>query len=240
MKKVAGSWKHSKQPDSAEFSDYKQRLDNVVKALEATSASTAASQKVWKTLAADQAKAVENYMNMYPDDDDVRNKARDAVAASSKVTADFTKSEDSGAPANVIDKHVKQYLAEIKSLQTEYKKLGSAKVDYDMYGSKVQSLEGSKKQDETKIERNRTKLEEARINYESILEATIKRQKELYAKRQTLFKAGFVSYWLSQGTYIAFLSGNYANVVRYAKENESTMMALDVNSIRDENTPVQV
>ena len=86
-------------------------------------------------------------------------------------------------------------------------------------------IEGGKKVDDDKVERNKTKREETRLNDESMLDATITRQKELYGRRHTIFQA-----WVAQGRYVEGMDTR--KPLKYARDNEKGTLGLDVHAIK--------
>eukprot|EP00184_Porphyridium_aerugineum_P004653 CAMPEP_0184697556 /NCGR_PEP_ID=MMETSP0313-20130426/4487_1 /TAXON_ID=2792 /ORGANISM="Porphyridium aerugineum, Strain SAG 1380-2" /LENGTH=242 /DNA_ID=CAMNT_0027156369 /DNA_START=290 /DNA_END=1018 /DNA_ORIENTATION=+ len=234
LKKTTFKIAHGKEPENSEFIDYKQRISNMVKALTESSQQLEKAEKQWRQIYADQKKHAENFANLYPDDDDIRTVAKSAVEVMKKIDDATSPAKTEAMSHTKIHRQVKTFLAEYKTLESEYSKLTDAKTEYEMYKKKVDDLEKAKKQDEEKILRNASKFEEVKTTYENQLEAVISRQKAFYGKRKEVFRASFVSFWLAQQTYESLIGAECATVLQYAKQHEKAMLELDVGSLKSE------
>jgi len=232
LKKTAFKVSAHKEPENAEFADYKQRIANVVKALTESSSQLDKAEKQWHTLFTEQKKQAENFANLYPDNDELRKVAKQAVEITDAMQSQSVSTSPLSSQYSTIAGKVKTYLAEYKTLESEYARLANAKTESELYRKKVDDLEKAKKQDEEKMSRNLAKYDDAHTTYERQLEGVIARQKQFYGKRKEVFKAAFVAYWLAHGTYASLLSGKVGPLSDYVQANEQNMLTLDVANLK--------
>uniref|UniRef100_A0A6T6ANG6 BAR domain-containing protein n=1 Tax=Compsopogon caeruleus TaxID=31354 RepID=A0A6T6ANG6_9RHOD len=227
--KKAKSFGRCSIPESQEFQEYKLRIENVVKTLEANALANREMAALWKKLGAEQKKNAENFMNMYPDDDELRTAAVSAHGSCMENEAHVSSVTEDRSSCVVVDRAVKQYIAEMKNLSMDYKRLHEARTEFGFYQDKMASLEAAKRPDEEKIDRNREKLMDAQTNYEDLLAWVIERQEDLYSKRKDIFKASFVVYWLSQAKYVEHSSRDFLQQFGFGRKHEKQMLELDIN-----------
>ncbi|KAA8491184.1 hypothetical protein FVE85_9479 [Porphyridium purpureum] len=223
------------EPEHEEFLELKQRIANMVKTLTESATQLDKAEMHWQTLFAEQKQTAENFANLYPDDDDLRKIAKTAVEVTAEVERSAAQSRESSTYV-AINKQVKAFLAEYKTLESEYKQLTDAKTEFEMYRKKCDDLEKARRPDEERILRNATKFDEAKLSYEQNVETVIQHQKQFYAKRKEVFRAAFVSYWLAHGMHMDHLKAKIGPVNAYAKSCEKDLVNLNIASIRgDEN-----
>jgi len=234
VKKAAANMKASSMPENAEFTSLKAQLDGLYKFLETNNNNIAELGSKWTALANDTKKMTENYASLYPETDAVKPAAKEASSAAAK-SAGRAAGIESGEKVGTIVKTIKKYLTELSALNPEYAKLADAKVEYEMYKSKTEGLEGAKKKDAEKIERNQGKTEAAKISYEGSLDSTVVRMKALWAKRGPVLKASLTAFWLAQSGHVAQLTEDLAVPTKFAADNEAAMVKLDISAIKIES-----
>lgn len=199
MHKIKKATHSGKGAENAEFSDYKNRLENLSTYLRSSSAALNASEQAWRDVCNRQKQFADQFANRYPDKDQVRDFSKQSVQASQALVKEFVlKTEGSTAAHWQIDAVVQDYLTEIDEISAEYKPIADAMKEVTMYTKKVDDLQTAKKQDESKIARNMEKLDDARKSYEDILDRVVEKMKTVYNKRQVAMKATYVAYWSSQ------------------------------------------
>lgn len=189
----------AKGTENAEFSDYKNRLENLGSYLRESSAALNESEKAWKEVCYKQKIFAEKFANRYPDKDQVREFGKQSSQLSSGLVKEFVlKTEGSSAAHWAVDAVVQDYLTEIDEIANEYRPIADGMKEVSMYNKKVDDLQNAKKPDDSKISRNMEKLEEAKKKYEKVLDRVVEKQKKVYHKRQVALKATYVAYWSSQ------------------------------------------
>jgi len=225
-RKTVGLGTAKNQPVNAEFDNLRQSLDNVSKALTSALADIDSAEKSWKTLVTSASHFSSALHSLYPTDDDLRALFK---TTHEQVSAPLTKQmAEDGAPdsqVKSIERMVRAYLTEIKTLSAEYTKVDHARRDYAMFQAKADKLAkknssggGGDKQTKN-IDKNLNNLEESKAKYNSILEGTVHRMKSTYDKATTMFRAAFVAYWLYHNDMTKVVNENFRPAFSYARAN---------------------
>eukprot|EP00180_Rhodochaete_pulchella_P004361 Plantae.Rhodophyta-Rhodochaete_pulchella.ctg8158.p2 GENE.Plantae.Rhodophyta-Rhodochaete_pulchella.ctg8158~~Plantae.Rhodophyta-Rhodochaete_pulchella.ctg8158.p2 ORF type:complete len:263 (-),score=61.15 Plantae.Rhodophyta-Rhodochaete_pulchella.ctg8158:1942-2730(-) len=237
VKRGAAKVRYASAPDNGEYLSYKRQLEGVCRTLEAAIAALAQSQKMWRAMSVEEKTAAKKYVTMYPDEDYIRDMAEQAASAVRDMDKEFASVQSAESTVRMLDKNARAYVTEIKALSVDYKMVADAKLEYEMYRQKFDALESARRKEDDRIDRNKVKLEESKLNYEGTVRATIERQKELFPKRHTMYKTALCAYWLAQLMYVRAMEENTRELVEYAEENESILFALDVAKLQRKPKP---
>eukprot|EP00172_Hildenbrandia_rubra_P001976 Plantae.Rhodophyta-Hildenbrandia_rubra.ctg26226.p1 GENE.Plantae.Rhodophyta-Hildenbrandia_rubra.ctg26226~~Plantae.Rhodophyta-Hildenbrandia_rubra.ctg26226.p1 ORF type:complete len:279 (+),score=69.43 Plantae.Rhodophyta-Hildenbrandia_rubra.ctg26226:1255-2091(+) len=194
----------TKAEGNAEFNDYKGRLENLAVSLTASHTALKQSDEAWKVLVHSQKTFAEEFSNKYPDKDTTREFSKKSAESSQAVAKEFILKTDEGTATHwKLDAIPQAYIGEIREIEATYKDLTKSNTDLELYKKKVQDLQKPRKKDLTdkeksKVERNIKKLEENQQKHDELLDKTVERMKEVYAKRQVAMKSAYVAFWLSQ------------------------------------------
>lgn len=184
---------------NAEYTNYQNRLDNLSNYLRASSEALNVSEQSWKEVCNAQKTFAGQFVNRYPDSDQIRDFGKRSATASQSLVKEFVlKTDGSQAEHWQVDAVVQEYLAEIARIQAQYEKVTDKHKEVQLYTTKMDDLQKAKKLDEAKIARNMKKLEEAENAYQETLERVVECMTEVYSKRQVALKATYVAYWSSQ------------------------------------------
>lgn len=229
-RKTVGHSAGKHEPGNTEFDNLKQGLDNVSKALTAALADIDTAEKSWKTLAKSAAHFSSGLHSLYPKEDDLRALFKTTL---DEVEAPLQKEMDSvtepTSKVKSIERIVRAYLTEIKTLAAEYNKVSNARKDYAMYNAKVDKL-GKKTEQSDKQSRNLDKLEDSKAKYDSILGGTVHRMKSTYEKAPTMFRAAYVAYWLYHSQMSSSVTKHFKPSYTYSNAHAEGLFKLSESS----------
>lgn len=235
MHKIKKAAHSGKGAENAEFSDYKNRLENLSTYLRSSSAALNASEQTWRDVCNRQKQFADQFANRYPDKDQVRDFSKQSAQASQALVKEFVlKTEGSTAAHWQIDAVVQDYLAEIDEISAEYKSVADAMKEVTMYTKKVDDLQTAKKQDESKIARNMEKLDDAKKTYEGILDRVVEKMKAVYNKRQIAMKATYIAYWSSQLRAFNLLDNSLEPTREFVENSIEGLSALKIRGMTPE------
>ncbi len=219
---VVGGLQARNEPKNAQFENAQQRLDNVERALTNALDSIDKAEKSWIAVADAAQDFCDGLHSLYPQDDNIRMLFKKTLDETSTLQKDVKTDSDASSDVKGIERVVRGYLSEIKTLKSEYPKVEVARRDYAMYQRKVDRMEHKDSQDEKKVKFLEL-LEGARATYYSILDGIIHRMNSTYDKSPTMFRAAFVAYWLCQRKVHGAVSEYFQPAIDYAGENESNL-----------------
>lgn len=236
MHKIKKAAHSGKGAENAEFADYKNRLENLSTYLKSSSEALNVSEQAWREVCNRQKTFAEQFVNRYPDKDEVRNFAKQSSQASQALVKEFVlKTEGSTAAHWQVDSVVQEYLGEIAEIAQEYKPIADAMKEVTMYTKKVDDLQVAKKPDESKIARNMEKLDEAKKAYDEILDRVVDQMKAVYCKRQVALKATYVAYWSSQLRAFNLLDASLEPTRAFVENAVEPVCALNIRSMTEED-----
>eukprot|EP00177_Eucheuma_denticulatum_P007430 GFKZ01013524.1.p1 GENE.GFKZ01013524.1~~GFKZ01013524.1.p1 ORF type:complete len:244 (-),score=42.44 GFKZ01013524.1:630-1361(-) len=229
-RKTVGIAAARNEPVNAEFENIRQSLANVSKALNAALSDVDSAEKSWNTLVSNSTHFSAGLHSLYPEEDDLREIFKKTLEnLEGPLSKEMATLNDPTSKVRGIERMVRAYLTEIKTLTAEYHKVEKARKDYVMYQNKVDKL-GQKEGQSDKQSRNLDKLEAAKATYHSILDGTIHRMKSTYEKAPTMFRAAYVSYWLYQSQMTALVQDHFKESFTIAKSNTDSLFSLSESS----------
>lgn len=215
---------------NAEFDHVRQSLDNVSKALTGALTDIDQAEKSWRTLVSSSEHFSSGLHSLYPQDDDVRNLFKKTIDdVGGPLTKEMADATDAKSKVKTIERMVRAYLTEIKTLAAEYSKVETARKDFAIYQTKVDKL-GKKEAESSKQSRNLDKLENSRATYNSVLEGTTHRMKTTYEKAPTMFRAAYVAYWLYHSTMSSIVTKHFKPSFDYAKAHADHLFSMSQGS----------
>lgn len=236
MKRKVGT----KAEGNAEFNDYKGRLENLANSLTASHTALKQSDEAWKVLVHSQKTFAENFSNKYPDKDTTREFSKKSAESSQAVQKEFILKSDEGTATHwKLDAIPQAYIAEIREIETTYKDLTTSNTDLELYKKKVQDLQKPKKKDLTdkeksKVERNIKKLEENQKKHDELLDKTVDRMKEVYAKRQVPLKSAYVAFWLSQMRAFEMVDKSITITREFVRASVDDLLSVNMAKLTEE------
>lgn len=231
----------NKAEGNAEFNDYKGRLENLTSTLSASHTALKQSDEAWKVLVHSQKTFAESFANKYPDKDPTREFAKKSAASSQATNKEFILKTDEGSATHwKLDAIPQAYIAEIQEVEATYKELTVSNTDLELYKKKVQDLQKPRKKDLTdkeksKIERNVKKLEENQTKHDDLLDKTVDRMKEIYAKRQVALKCAYVAFWLSQIRAFEMVDKSITVTREFVGSSVDTLLETNMSKLTEEH-----
>ncbi len=217
---VVGGLQSRHEPKNAEFETAQQRLENIERALTNALDSIEKAERSWERVADTASEFCDGLHSLYPLDDELRTLFKRTLDETAALQREVKAEADVGGNVQQIERVVRGYLTEIKTLKSEYPKVEIGRREYAMLQRKVDKLEHKDPADEKKM-RNLDLLEGARATYFSILDGIIHRMNSTYNKSPTMFRAAFVAYWLTQRKVHGAVSQYFQPAINYASENEA-------------------
>lgn len=208
------------EPKNAQFENAQQRLDNIERALTNALDSIERAERSWESVADSAHDFCDGLHSLYPTDDALRTLFKKSVDETAALQRECKADAEVGANTQQIERVVRGYLTEIKTLKSEYPKVEIARKDFAMYQRKVDKLENKDATDEKKVKFLEL-LEGARATYYSILDGIIHRMNSTYDKSPTMFRAVYVAYWLTQRRVHGAVSQFFRPAIEYAADNEA-------------------
>lgn len=215
-RKTFGRVTSKHQPVNAEFDTLSNNLENVQKALTAALDDIDTSDKAWKAVVSNTNEFSSRLHTLYPQDDDVRALFKASLDVQDKIAPEIESVKDAKSKVKSIERMVRAYLIEIKTLTEEYSKVEKARRDYSLYQSKANKLSKKAQGDSDRQSKNLDKLEASKATYNSILLGAVHRMTSTFEKSPTMFRATFVAYWLYQSRFSGVISTNFARSFEYA------------------------
>lgn len=219
------------QPINAEFDTHRNHLQNVAKSLTTALSEIDQAEAQWKELIKSNEHFSSSLHSLYPIEDDVRALFKSTLDS---VQGVFPKEiADASSPTSQvrgIERMVKAYLTEIKTLSAEYPKVDHARRDYAMDQGKLEKLgkkEGGSNDKQTKA---LDKVEASKAQYTSILDGTVHRMKTTYEKAPTMFRAAYVAYWLYQNKVMTIIDKHLGHSQTYAKAHAESLFKMSESS----------
>jgi len=217
---IVGGIQSRHEPKNAQFENAQQRLDNIERALTNALESIEKAEKSWNEVADSAGEFCDGLHSLYPADDEIRTLFKKTLDETNALQLEVKAEPDISSNTQQIERVVRGYLTEIKTLKGEYPKVEVARKDFAMYQRKVDKLEHKEPGDEKKV-KFLDLLEGARASYFSILEGIILRMNSTYDKSPTMFRAVYVAYWLAQRRVHDAVTKHFQPSILYASHNEA-------------------
>lgn len=198
MRKLAPLTMRRDRVHDAEFDKVKTQLSNVATALQACVEALSTVTSDYRRLYAGINKFANDFYSLYPTDDDVRRLGESTVRDSNALVQDANDralDEPAVASVHAIDRHIHAYLAEIRNLQREFKKVSSARVDYEIEMDRLERA-GRRGADDGRMSYIRDQVKARKQIYDSILHALTSRLESTYRKHSHVFQAAWTAYLL--------------------------------------------
>lgn len=216
----------------AEFDKVKTQLNNVATALQACVDALKTVSDDYARLYSGVHKFANDFYSLYPTDDDVRRLGEATVGNAEALKEDAQAralDEPSVASVHAIDRHIRAYLTEIRNLQKEFKKVTSARIDYDV---EVERLERAERRgaDDGKISSIQDQLRTRKQIYDTTLSALTRRLASTYDKHGHVFQAAWTAYILKLDDGMALLDRHMKTHRAYAKKIHKDVLRVNPNA----------
>ncbi len=218
-----------KSVTDAEFNNYKSRLEASVASLKLLREQLPAAELAWKEMTMANKHFLENYVDAYPDEDVMRRFGRETDRACEKLHRALMFTND-GKHWDC-DRVVGDFIAEVESL--DYKAVIAAQNEVAKYNRKLDVLRRAKSFDEERFARNEEKMDVVRSNYERVLQPTVARMRELWAKVPVAFTAIFIGYWACHVRAVALVGFAFNDTKKFVALHEDMLAGIgtDIRSI---------
>lgn len=232
-KKVVKHTKSSTAEPSAEFQDYKLKLQTVKKNLTVADKRMDEAKSHWLKHVMDQrafsSGFAEGIADTGSDTFDVAQTFSDG--ASARYDHFVRETDPADAPYNKMHAQLKEYLGEITEVEKMYKGLVEAKSEAGRYQGKIDSMEKATKSDDVKKERNLQKLDSERENFLATQKEVVTAQKKVYAKSGVAQKMALVAYWQMNAEHVKVMESSLEKTQDYSAANYDELASVDIASL---------
>lgn len=220
-----GRLESKNEPKNSEFELYQSRLDNIQNALSNTLDDIQKAETCWTNVIANMQKISSDLYTLYPQDDEIRTLFKSTVdQVTQPISNDISKITSPTSQVKSIERMIRAYLTEIKTLSQEYQKVEKARKDYAMYQAKTDKLDKTNTDDD-KRSRNLDKKEASKATYDSILEGILHRMKSTYEKSNVMFKAAYVAHWTYQKEITTLFTTKANDPFEYSQQNAQDLFS---------------
>lgn len=226
---------------SAEFLDYKQRLEGVKRNMELVDTNLTEANANWSRYMIEQRSFSEKFVEGYPNSADDTHRIAGEFADGSRALYDYFVRYTTPEIAEYHRMHdqVKAYIAEINEVEAMYPGVLEARSETARYQDKVDSIETSKKESKTKKKfRNVQKMDNEREKYEELTCSVIVAQKKTYAKAPIVHKIGLCAYWLSNEIHVTMATKSLEKTAEFARTNTPELSRITVAALDIPESPV--
>lgn len=220
-----------------EFHKVKTQLTNVATALEACVSALEALSADYDRLYRGLHKFAHDFYSLYPSDDPVRRLAAATVASADSLLAD-AKPDPAPTSIALIDRQIKAYLQEIRTLQKEFKRVAVARADFEAERDRFERADARRGTDPDRRAAMRREVDVRRKIYETTLSSITNRLASTYNKHAQVFQAAWTAYVLRIDQGRSLLDRHFRNHRSYAKRLEKDVLRMQLGTLKpfqDEN-----
>lgn len=217
----------SLQWEDPRIEEYAQKLVNVSSSLEESSRGIISTEADWRKLYEQMKKQSENFLNVYPDNDENREIFKNGAESCAKIGVEYT-NENLDLPGRQVDLKVQEYLIELNAVLQERKLVEQTGQKCQNSLNKINALKKSKRGDPEKIQRAEQNLEELKESYAITVDEVLCKMKRVYEKRKVMYKAAYIAYWRTQMTFMDMLQSQMNPTVSYVTAEQDKFLNLDV------------
>lgn len=231
MKRLAPLGIRKERTVDPEFYKIKTQLTNVATALEACVQGLDSITKDYDRLYEGVRRFASDFYSLYPTDDEVRKLGESTVNSVERLIEDSsTRALNSPECANIyiIDRQIKAYLQEIRVLQKEFKKVATARTEYENLRERYDRMEGRRGMDDDRRAWTYEQVEERRRVYQTTMRSLTKRLSSTYNKHAQVFQAAWTAYMLRLDNGRGLLDKHLRTHRSYAKRLEKDFVRMQL------------
>jgi hypothetical protein len=220
-----------------EFQKVKTQLANVATALEACLHGLETVSADYQRLYKGVSSFANDFYSLYPSEDEVRRLGKSTVASADALILDVkSRALDAPETASIytIDRQIKAYLQEIRTMQGEFKNISIAKAEWDSAQARLERIEArNRPSDNGKREWLADQVDERRNVYDTMLQALTRRLASTYNKHSQVFQAAWTAYILRLEDGKTMLEKHMRSHRTYAKRLEKSVVRMQLGTIDD-------
>ena len=179
-----------------------------------------------------------NFYTLYPSDDEVRQLGKTTLKSTQNLLEEVENSQGTKVimdekieNIHAIDRIIKAYLAEIRTLQKEFKNVSHSKHEFMKWKNKLERYEGGKKVDPDKRQFFAENVMEKERTYQCLLEGLTNRLASTYDKHSQVFQAAYVAYWLRVDYAREIMDRHLRTHREYAKRLEKSVVRMQHKNV---------
>lgn len=218
-----------------EFLKVRTQLANVATALEACLKGLESVSADYNRLFKGVSTFANDFYSLYPSEDGVRRLGKATVVSSEALLSEVS-SRSLDAPEtvsiHVIDRQIRAYLQEIRTMQAEFKKIATAKSEADSAQARVERMDARNRPvDEDKRAWLYDQADERRAVYETMLQALTNRLASTYNKHSQVFQAAWTAYMLRLEDGKRMLEKHMRSHRTFAKRLEKDVVRMQLGKL---------
>lgn len=212
----------------SEFDKVKTQLNNVATALQACVDALTTVTNDYNRLYEGVHKFANDFYSLYPSDDPVRRLGESTVMNADALRQDAKDralDEPTVASVHAIDRHIRAYLTEIRNLQKEFRKVSSARIDYEVEVERAERAE-RRGADDNRLQAIQENVRSRKQIYDTTLSALTRRLASTYDKHAQVFQAAWTAYILKLDDGSALLDRHMRSHRAYAKKIQKDVLRM--------------
>lgn len=214
---------------SAEFTEYRTKLQAVQTAINNLIKQIKATPHVWSAIAKHQTSFASTLLAAIANDGVVRSHAREVESTVHQMQRLILEDEGATTPHRRVTAVLDSYLKAIQNVEEGYSAVEMSFTEVKRYEKKVEKLNKKQKKREI-LDRNISKLATARVEHESKLTAIIERMRNTYDKHEAVFQCAHHAFWLAQEKYSAVINDTTMSIRWESMAVREHLMKIDVNN----------
>lgn len=206
LNRASTSKKSLHQGISAEFEDCRRRLLDISVVIKSLNKCTQSTRRVWTNVAKHQRDFAETLAAAFPRSGEVQAHAAEVETKIRDVQMRLN--DDDGQEAahhrmiNVLD----QYLGLLNAIENDYAIVETSYTEKMRYERKVDKLEKKADKNPGALQRNLTKLKQAREDYDAKLASALARMRSAVEKHEAVLQCAHHAFWMANQTFSATIN----------------------------------
>lgn len=227
LSKVVTSNNRLNQGISAEYTDYRTKLEKISTAVKSLLKQIQSTTATWDEIAKHQHSFANALFAALPTTGVMHSHAKEAEVTVRQLRRSILDDEGVDAPHRRIMRVLEAYLKLIENVQGDYYSAEVAWTEVSRYQKKVDKL--SKRRKKEVLQRNIAKLSAARAEYDSKLETVLGRMKEVYGKHETVFQCAHHAFWIAQEKYSRVINDTTRSIRWESMAVRQHLLNIDIN-----------
>lgn len=215
---------------SAEFTDYRKKLQAAYNAVKTMIKEIRATREAWQTVSKHQSAFSEALVAALPVDGVVRTHAREVDNTARKMHHIILENE---APT---DAHLRivgvleGYLSLLQAIKDDYPDVETSFTEVRRYQRKVEKLTKKAPKKQESLTRNLEKLNVARGEHDAKLLHIIPRMSAAYEKHEAVFQCAHHAFWISQDKFITIVNNSTHAIRLESAAVRDHLVNIDINT----------
>lgn len=227
LSRAATSSNRLNQGISAEYIEFRTKLENIALSVKSLLKQVQATTNVWDAVAKHQNSFANALFAALPATGVIHSQAKEVEITVRQLQRSILDDEGVEAPHRRIMRVLEAYLKLIENVQGDYFSAEVAWTEVARYQKKVDKL--SKRRKGEVVQRNFDKLTKAREEYDSKLNTVLGRMKDVYGKHETVFQCAHHAFWIAQEKYSRTINDTTRSIRWESMAVREHLLNIDIN-----------